>query len=179
MLYQNVGTLDPWEKEPRKQFSQNTLLIIGFGKIGARVASLLKPFMQISTYDIFQNEIAELKPMFQQADCITIHIPKSDENVSFIDAEKMSWMKNNSVLVNTARGVIVDEEALYNEIKSGRLRAAFDVYWQEPYRGKLKEFYPDRFYMTPHVASTCSSFLKGCRDGLDQLIDIIKENSKR
>ena len=87
-------------------------------------------------------------------------------------------MKTGAVLINTARGAIVDEEALYDEIKSGRLRAAFDVYWQEPYRGKLKEFYPDRFYMTPHVASTCSSFLKGCRDGLDQLIDIIKENSE-
>mgnify|MGYP001240916474 FL=1 len=116
--------------------------------------------------------------MIQQADCITIHIPKSDENISFIDAEKLSWMKNNSVLVNTARGAIVDEDALYYEIKSGRLCAAFDVYWQEPYTGKLKEFYTDHFYMTPHVASTCSSFLKGCREVLDQLIDIIKQDSK-
>ena len=138
----------------------------------------MKLLLKVTTFDIMQNEISELKPMIQQADCVTIHIPKSDENISFIDAEKLSWMKNNSVLVNTARGAIVDEEALYNENKSGRLRAAFDVYWQEPYRGKLKEFYPDRFYMTPHVASTCSSFLKGCRDDLDQLIDIIKENSE-
>jgi len=138
----------------------------------------MEPLLQVTKFDIMRNEISELKPMIQQADCVTIHIPKSDENISFIDAEKLSWMKNNSVLVNTARGAIVDEEALYDEIKSGRLRAAFDVYWQEPYRGKLKEFYPDRFYMTPHVSSTCSSFLKGCRDGLDQLIDIIKENSE-
>ena len=86
--------------------------------------------------------------------------------------------EKNSVLMNNVRGAIVDEEALYNENKSGRLRAAFDVYWQEPYRGKLKEFYPKSFYMTPHVASTCSSFLKGCRDDIDQLIDIIKENSE-
>ena len=178
MLYSNVGTLDPWVKEPRRQLSQQNLLVIGVGKIGIRVVQLMEPLLQVTTFDIMQNEISELKPMIQQADCVTIHIPKSDENISFIDAEKLSWMKNNSVLINTARGAIVDEEALYNEIKSGRLRAAFDVYWQEPYRGKLKEFYPDRFYMTPHVASTCSSFLKGCRAGLDQLIDIIKENSE-
>ena len=178
MVYGNVGTLDPWIKEPRSQLVKKILLVIGTGKIGSRVVEFMKPFMQISTFDIIQNEPSELKLMMQQADCITIHIPKSDENISFIDAEKLSWMKNNSVLINTARGAIVDEEALYDEIKSGRLRAAFDVYWQEPYRGKLNGFNSDRFHMTPHVASTCSSFLKGCRDGLDQLIDIIKDNSE-
>ena len=142
------------------------------------MAQLMKQFLNVNTFDILHNEESELKPLMQQADCITIHIPKSDDNISFIDAEKLSWMKNNSVLVNTARGAIVDEDALYDGIKSGRLRAAFDVYWQEPYTGKLKEFYPDRFYMTPHVASTSSCFLEGCRYGLDQLIDFLKENSE-
>ena len=87
-------------------------------------------------------------------------------------------MKNNATLINSARGAIVDEEALYAELKNGHLKAAFDVYWQEPYKGKLKELHPDPFFMTPHIASTCISFLKGCRDGLDKLIDIIKENSE-
>ena len=136
----------------------------------------MKSLLKVTTFDIMQNEISELKPMIQQADCVTIHIPKSDENISFIDAEKLSWMKNNSVLINTARGAIVDEEALYNEIKSGRLRAAFDVYWNEPYKGILKEFYPDRFFMTPHVASTCSDFLKGCRFDLNMLINELQNN---
>jgi len=174
MLFSNIGTIDPWQKEPRMQLLKKKLLVIGTGNIGNRISDLMKYFMHVTTFDVLHNELSELKPMIQQADCITLHIPKSDENISFIDAEKLSWMKNNSLLINTARGAIVDEDALYDEIKSGRLRAAFDVYWQEPYRGKLKEFYPDRFYMTPHVASSCSSFLKGCRDGLDQLIDTIK-----
>ena len=73
-------------------------------------------------------------------------------------------------MINTARGTIVDEDALYSEISSGRLRAAFDVFWHEPYVGKLKEFHPDRFYMSPHVASTCRDFIEGCRKGLDNLI---------
>ena len=59
---------------------------------------------------------------------------------------------------------------LYNEIKKGRLRAAFDVYWEEPYKGKLIEFVPDKFFMSPHIASTCSGFLEGCKEGLDDLI---------
>lgn len=174
MLYSNVGTIDPWLKEPRRQLSRQNLLVIGKGKIGSRIVKLMSPLLQVTTFDIMQNKLSELKSMIQQADCITIHVPKSDENISFIDKEKLSWMKNNSVLINTARGAIVDEDALYDEIKTGRLRAAFDVYWQEPYIGKLKEFFPDRFYMTPHVASTSSSFLEGCRDDLDRLIYDIK-----
>jgi len=89
-------------------------------------------------------------------------------------------MKNNSTLVNAARGAIVDEDALYNEISNGKIKSAFDVYWQEPYNGKLKEFYPGSFFMTPHVASTCEDFLLGCRHSLNCLItDIsIKYNIK-
>ena len=178
MLYSNVGTLDPWVKEPRQQLSKKMLLVVGIGSIGSRVAQLMKPFIRVTTFDILQNNASELKPMIQQADCVTIHIPKNDGNISFIDKEKLSWMKNGATLINTARGAIVDEGALYREIQSDRLKAAFDVYWQEPYTGKLKEFYPDRFYLTPHVASTCSGFLKGCRDGLDELIKFIEKNKK-
>ena len=78
-------------------------------------------------------------------------------------------MKNGAVLVNTARGTIVDEDALYTEVKSGRLQAAFDVFWQEPYKGKLKEFHPGKFYMSPHIAGYTDSFLLGCRKALDDL----------
>ena len=85
-------------------------------------------------------------------------------------------MKSGSILINTSRGVIVDEEALYGELQNKRLKAAFDVFWQEPYRGKLKEFFPDYFFMTPHVASTCDGFLNGCRNDLNQLIYHIKQN---
>jgi phosphoglycerate dehydrogenase-like enzyme len=148
---------------------------MGTGKIGSRVVQLMKPFMHITTFDILQNEASELKPLIQQADCVTIHIPKIGKNLSFMDAEKLSWMKYGAVLINTARGAIVDEDALYVELKTGRLIAAFDVYWQEPYTGKLKEFNPDRFYMTPHVASTCKEFLQCGRKDLDQLISELSD----
>ena len=83
-------------------------------------------------------------------------------------------MKDGSVLVNTSRGAIVDEDALFIEINKNRLRAAFDVYWQEPYNGKLKKFYPDNFFMTPHVASTSNGFLHGCRKDFDSLVSDLK-----
>ena len=97
-------------------------------------------------------------------------IPKTVENEAFIDKEKLAMMKDGCIIVNAARGAIVDEDALYAEIKSGRLEAAFDVFWDEPYNGKLKKFHPESFFMTPHVASSCAGFLEGCRKGLDSLI---------
>jgi len=177
MLFSNIGTIDPWKKVPRQQLSQKILLVIGIGKIGSRVANLMKPFMHVTTFDISDNESSELKSLMLEADCVTIHIPNSKNNISFINAEKLSWMKNGAVLINTARGAIVDEDALYVELQSGRLLAAFDVYWQEPYEGKLKDLYPDRFLMTPHVASTCSSFLEGCREDINKLILLLNKES--
>ena len=140
------------------------------GKIGSKVARLMDPFLKVLTFDIMKNDVGELKNLFVQADCISLHIPKNKNNISFIDSEKLSWMKDSSSLINTARGDIVDENALYEELKKKRIKAAFDVYWQEPYVGKLKEFYPESFFMSPHVASTCVGFLKGCREDLDILI---------
>ena len=175
MLYADAGTLEPWRKKPRLQFSGKTLLVIGTGKIGSRVSALMKNFMKVKTFDILENEPSELKTFITEADCVSVHIPKSDENISFINGEKLSWIKNGSVLINTARGAIVDEDALYEELTEKRIKAAFDVYWQEPYKGKLKEFHPGRFYMTPHVASTCVDFLIGCRNSIDELISEINK----
>jgi|TARA_B100001964_G_scaffold238900_1_gene305241 phosphoglycerate dehydrogenase-like enzyme len=177
MLYSNVGTLDPWVKEPRRQLSQQNLLVIGVGKIGSQVAQLMKQFLNVNTFDILHNEESELKPLMQQADCISIHIPNINDNISFIDSQKLSWMKSGAALINASRGPIVNEDALYVELQNNRLIAAFDVFWQEPYCGKLKEFFPDHFFMTPHVASTCDGFLVGCRNALDQLIYHIKQNN--
>jgi phosphoglycerate dehydrogenase-like enzyme len=170
MIYEQAGTVDPWVKHDRTQLAQKNLLVIGTGNIGRRVLDYMEPFMNTDTFDILINDISELSAKLSQADCVTLHIPKNEQNAAFMDAEKLGLMKNNSILINTARGPIVDENALYNELNSGRIRAAFDVFWQEPYVGILKEFFPQSFYMTPHIASTCSSFLTGCRNELDKLI---------
>ena len=170
MLYGYVGTLNPWYKYDRPELSKKTLLVIGTGNIGQRVIKYMKSFMTVMTFDILQNNDSELQELMKQADCVTLHIPKMDENESFLSREKLAAMKDGAILVNTARGSIVDEDALFAEISSGRLRAAFDVFWQEPYIGKLKKFHPDKFYMSPHIAGYTDSFLLGCRKALDSLI---------
>jgi len=170
MMYTEVGSINLWIKNDRTQLSAKTLLVIGMGNIGKRVAKKMNVFMEVITFDILENNPSDLENMINNANCITLHIPKSDYNVSFFDKQKLSWIKDGGVLINTARGAIVDENALYKDIKSGRIKAAFDVYWQEPYEGILKEFHPESFYMSPHVASTCSGFLEGCREDLNKLI---------
>lgn len=174
MLYDNIGTINPWVKFPRKQLVKKTLLIIGLGKIGTLVNDLMKQFMIVDTFDIINNKPIELKSLVNRADCITIHIPNSKDNKNFIDQEKLSWMKDGSILINTSRGEIVNENALYEELTTFRIKAAFDVFWEEPYTGKLSNLHPNSFYMTPHLASTCEDFLQGCRKDLDNLISEIR-----
>lgn len=176
MLYSYIGTVKPWTKFDRPSLSSKILLVIGTGNIGQRVAVYMRPFMKVFTFDILENNILELPELIRQADCITLHIPKTDENDAFINKDRLANMKDGAILINTARGSIVDEDALYDEIYSKRLKAAFDVFWEEPYIGKLKEFYPDYFFMSPHVASTCKEFLEGCRKGLDDLISELRND---
>ena len=117
MLYQNIGSVNKWFKQPRKEITSKKILIVGMGKIGSKVARLMDPFLKVLTFDIMKNDVGELKNLFVQADCISLHIPKNKNNISFIDSEKLSWMKDSSSLINTARGDIVDENALYEELK--------------------------------------------------------------
>ena len=170
MLYNYVGTLNPWFKYSRSELKSKTLLIIGNGNIGSRVYKYMQPFMNVVSFDIIENQESELQELLSIADCISLHIPKMDTNISFINKEKLSIMKDNAVIINTARGSLVDEEALYNEIMNDRLSAAFDVFWEEPYKGMLSELSSDKFFMSPHIASTCTGFLLGCRNALDGLI---------
>lgn len=174
MLYSNIGTLDPWKKKSRTELTAKKLLVIGCGNIGRRVADNMQLFMQVECFDTMTNSLDELAKMLPEAHCVTLHIPNKPENVNFMDSERLALMMDGAVLVNTARGAIVNEDALLTEIEQGRLRAAFDVYWQEPYRGRLSQYHPDGFYMTPHVASTCNGFLEGCRRELDMLIKELK-----
>ena len=168
-LYRDLGSIEKWEKKQRPFLGDYKVLILGQGNIGKQVAEKLNPLVSVFTYDPLQNSEQELEELFKQSDVISLHIPLNEHTVSFVDEEKLSWMKDGATLVNTARGPIVNENALHNEIKNERLCAAFDVFWDEPYGGMLKAFHPDGFYMTPHVASNCSNFLEGLAEDFKNL----------
>lgn len=176
MNYQEVGTLDPWVKFSRVELNQKRLLVVGNGNIGKRVAYKMKRFMEVVRYDITSHTLHDLQTFLASSDFVSLHIPNLPENSAFFNMEKLAMMKDGAVLINTARGPIVDENALEFELEKGRMRAAFDVFWKEPYQGRLKRFHPRSFFMTPHVASTCVGFLQGCRRDLNQLIEDISND---
>ena len=170
MLYADIGSLERWEKRSRVFLGNQKVLVLGQGNIGKMVSRKLEPFVEVLAFDVAVNEMNELPELLQQADIITLHIPLDENTRHFIDAEKLSWMKTGAALVNTARGPIVDEDALYKEVSAGRLRAAFDVFWNEPYKGRLRECCANNFLMTPHVSSNCEDFLVGLADDLQDFI---------
>lgn len=173
MLYGNIGDIEKWKKLPRRILRERRILIIGYGNIGNRVCNKLKNFLKVDIYDniLFPGNLNKLIP---KADLISLHIPLTKDNVNFIDEKKLLLMKDGAILINTARGKLVDEDALYKYISKGNICAAFDVFWKEPYRGKLKEFYPDRFYMTPHIASNTINFLESCVSDIKVIVEKYK-----
>lgn len=178
-MYSGIGSWDKWYKAQRNMLSTKKLLVIGSGNIGGRVASKMSSFMLVTTYDTEKNHLDELPALIEQADCISLHIPLTDKTKGFFDTEKIRLMKKGAILVNTARGPIVKEECLYEALKKQHIKAIFDVFWEEPYLGKLMEFAPDRFIVSPHVASTCKEFVEGCANDFLKFLKSLHEMNNK
>ena len=138
--------------------------IIGLGNIGKRLGRLAHSLnMNIIGYDVmpideeFAKEVglmkADLNTLLQSSDYISIHVPLLDSTYHLLDAQKMSTMKKTAKIINTSRGGVVDEDALYDALKNGTLGgAALDVFEKEPAIGtKLAEL--DNVILTPHIGA--------------------------
>jgi len=174
-MYAAVGDFNTWTKLDRPSLASREVLVLGTGNIGRLVAVKMKSFARVSTYDVLSNQPDDLEPLVRRADCVTLHVPLNNSTRGFFDGAKMAWMKDGAALVNTARAAIVPEEALFAELDRGRLRAAFDVFWQEPYQGQLTRFSHDRFLTTPHVASTCREFITATACDFKKFLNRLKE----
>lgn len=154
------GQVDGWRKTERRHLANLTALVIGLGNIGLRVAERLRSFMRVTTYDAATDPEEVLRGRVEEADVITVHVPLTSETTGMFDAEKLSWVRDGALLVNTSRGALFDEDALYDKLSSTSCRAFFDVFWNEPYDGKLKALGKECFFMTPHSASSTSDFVR-------------------
>lgn len=136
-----------------------TVGIVGYGRIGRRVARLARAFgarvLAADAADVAADGVAEasaLEPLLAQADIVTLHMPSQKGAGHFLDAQRIGMMKRGAVLVNTARGDLVDEAALALAIRDGRLGgAALDTYEKEPYTGPLAEL--PQVVLTAHMGS--------------------------
>ncbi len=150
-----------WEKKQLKgiELYKKTLGIIGMGRIGTEVAKRAKylgmrvifydPYVQVSEY----GEKVGLDTLYENADIISLHLPLTPETKHMISKEAFAKMKNGAILINCARGGIVDEDALYDALTTGKLFAAgIDVFEQEPAVGN-KLFTLDNVVVTPHIGA--------------------------
>jgi len=158
-----------------------TLGIVGLGRIGTMIAIKAKALgMHVLYYDPHTNSSAigmkvNLDELFASSDFISLHVPLIPETQGMINAASIGKMKKTAVLINTARGALIDEEALYSALSEGRLGGvALDVYSQEPYSGKLCEL-PNAL-LTPHIAGSTTE--AQMRIGLE-LVAKLKEELKQ
>ena len=141
-----------------------TVLIIGFGRIGTRTAKrCLAMEMNVLVYDPYKSAadigaagcepVSDLDAALPRADFVSIHCPKTPETIGMFSAARLATMKPTAYLINTARGGLVDETALYDALKSGKLAGAgLDVFEQEPPPAGHSLFELPNVIMAPHVA---------------------------
>lgn len=178
-LYSTAGDINGWIKHARPLLNRRNVLVIGLGNIGSRVCARLAPLVKVVGFDIKNQPEHELLQLIPDADVVSLHLPLTGKTKGWFDAGKLALMRDGAVLVNTARGPIVAEDALLAEIEAGRLRAAFDVFWSEPYHGPLRSHHPQRFLMTPHIASTCTDFLTGLAADLGNFIAALENGGRK
>ena len=163
-LYQARTRAGEWVKDIGNGLIGSTVGIIGYGNIGRRLAKLLKGFdCRILAYDPFPNEeaakadgveLVALEEILTQSDAISIHVPYTKETHHMINRETLTLMKPTAVIVNTARGNIIDEDALYQALKSGQIAGAgVDVFAAEPLSVESPLLTLENAVLTPHVSS--------------------------
>lgn len=146
---------------PQMELAGKTLGIIGLGRIGRAVAKLAKAFgMTVlaysrTHYSEFEDlaEYVDLDRLLEESDIISLHCPLFPETQKIINTQTISKMKDGAMLINTARGALVDEQALAAALTSGKLRgAAVDVVSEEPMQPDNPLLNTRKCIITPHIA---------------------------
>lgn len=149
-----------WQKEMGSLLYEKNVGIVGFGKIGKKVAEILKVFnCKIFVYDPFVTPtdnrftfVKNLEELLNNSDIVSLHLPYSKEKHHMINKKMLELMRPNAILINTSRGGLVDEDALYEHLMKKKIAgAAFDTFEMEPYTGKLCQL--NNVILTPHIGS--------------------------
>ena len=166
-----------WIPYMGRLLKDKTVGVIGFGRIGQRVAQLVEAFgANVLLHDITltsqtDGRWRELLNLCAEADVISIHTPLVDDTRNLIGTREIKTMKHGAILVNVARGGIVDEEALIHALRDGHIFAAIDCFAREPYSGDLTSL--DNVSFTPHMGS----YAKETRAMMEQeaAMNLVKE----
>ena len=153
-----------------RRLAGHTVGIVGFGNIGRAFATRVRGFgvSRILAYDPYVNQLAadlygvtlvDFETLVAEADCISVHCSATDESRYLFDADTFRRMKPTALLVNTARGPIVDGEALADALEAGEIEAAaLDVTEVEPLPSDNRLLHIPNCYITPHIAAVSAVF---------------------
>jgi D-3-phosphoglycerate dehydrogenase len=155
-----------WFRVMGRSMEELTIGIIGVGRIGGRVARLLSIMgARIIANDIAPNEElgaeigiewVEKEELFERADVICLHVPKAPSTLGLISRSAIALMKDGAIVINTARGGLIDEPALAEALRRGKIAGAgLDCFSEEPYRGDLAGL--DNVIMTCHMGANTRS----------------------
>ena len=157
---------------PPRELYGTTVLIVGFGRIGSRLAARCRAMeMIVLVYDPYVaaeriaaagcEPVAELDQALPRADFVTIHCPKNPQTIGMFNAARLARMKRTAYLINTARGGIIDERALYAALAEGALGgAALDVFEREPAPQDHPLLTLERVIVSPHAAGVTAEALE-------------------
>jgi phosphoglycerate dehydrogenase-like enzyme len=151
-----------WTPGWHPALADRTVLIVGHGAIGAAVEARLTPF-ECSVVRVARSAregvhaITELPGLLPQADVVVLVLPLTDESRGLVDAEFLAAMKDGALLVNVARGAVVDTPALVAALQDGRIRAAIDVVDPEPLPADSALWDCPGLLLTPHVGGSSSA----------------------
>lgn len=151
-----------WKKKAGHLIHGRKIGIIGLGRIGKKVAELFRLLnAELYATDLYPDElwakknnvkIVSIDEIFKECDIISIHVSINKEKTLFIGEKEILKMKKGCIIINTSRGQIIDENALYNGLKSEHLGGAgLDVFNNEPNIGRLKEL--DNVVLSPHIST--------------------------
>jgi phosphoglycerate dehydrogenase-like enzyme len=143
---------------------RKTIGIVGASAIGRRVIELLAPFsFQVLLYDPYVSaeeagrlgvRLVELDTLVSESDVVSIHAPATPQTLHMIDERRLGLMRDHAILINTARGSLVDQEALVAEVRSGRIEAVIDVTEPEPLPPDSPLYDLRGVFLTPHIAGS-------------------------
>lgn len=159
-----------WNMATRRSLFRSRVLIVGYGSIGVEIASRVSAFgaevvavarTERVEGDVTVHALEQLPALLPTADVVVIIVPLDESTTKLVDAEFLATMKDGALLVNVARGGIVDTEALRLELVSGRLSAALDVTDPEPLPPEHPLWRAPHLIITPHEGgNTTATFLK-------------------
>ena len=158
-LVRSGGWATQWSAGPflAQEVSGATLGIVGLGRIGAAVERRASGFdLRILYHQRHPAdttaEYRALDDLLRESDIVTLHVPLTEETTGLISRERLGLLRDGATLVNTARGPVVDEQALAEELVSGRIGAGLDVFAEEPSFPEQLVALPN-VVLTPHIAS--------------------------